>query len=241
MLVGLKSLPKPVRTPTKGKTVGGPITVQYSTTFGSTEDPISEGGAWVKNASNQWAQVRTIGGNALGSQGIAPNSGNDFNDSYTINYAKSWGSDYELDAIIFRDPSISTANHEVELNGRFVDDADSVRGYEVLLNKDGAIQAFRWNDAFGSFSPTLTPTGSDSVGSVPDGARFKVRYQGDTISVYYSSDGSEPTLRCTFNINEVGSPKYNDGNPAIAFFCRPAADGSNPAHFGFKSVTITKL
>lgn len=215
-------------------------TTTYTTTFGSTEDPISESGAWSKNASNAWAQVKTSGGNALGTQGEGTNSGNDFNDSYAIKTG-TWGADYELDAIIFRSGSISTANHEVELNGRFVDDADSVRGYEVLLNKDGTIQCFRWNDSFGSFSAALTPTGSDSVGSVPDGARLKVRYQGDTITVYYSSDGSTPTQTCTFDINEVGAPKYTDGNPAIAFFCRPAADGSNPNHFGFKSVTITKL
>ncbi len=218
--------------------------VVYSTGFGGPdEDPLSEGGAWVKNPANPWSQMRLIGGNAVGSQGVGGNSGNDYNDSYAINKARVWGSNYVLDAIVYRSASIGSGNHEVELLVRMADDADSVRGVEVLLNKDGLIQCFRWNDSFGSFTPPagFTPTGNVNVGSVPNGARFAVKVQGNTISVYYSSDGSEPALQCTFDMTEPGDFVWTNGDPGIGQFCRPAIEASNAAHFGFQFVTITKL
>lgn len=213
----------------------------YSTSFASDEDPLSDGGNWAQ-AANAWSQMRTISGNAVGSQGVGANSGNDFNDSYAI-LQGDWGADYELDAIVYRSASINGANHEVELNLRFVDSTTAVRGYEVLLNKSGAIQLFRWENSFGSFSAEYTVTsGTNSTGGdPPNGSRFKVRIVGNVITVYYSSDGSTPTQLCTYNITSESGNHWTDGNPAIGQFCRPALDGSNPANFGFQSITVTRL
>ena len=214
----------------------------YTTTFSADENPISEGGEWAKNASNAWAEIRTVSGNATGTQGQFGNAGNDWNDSYTIKQG-AWGADYKLTAIVYRSASISAANHEIELNLRFSDGDTTARCYECLLNKDGAIQFFRWEGPFNTFSAGYTPvTGTDSVGSVPDGAFFEVQIVGDVVTVRYNSSGTPTeTAQCTYNINDVAGNKYTDGNPSIAAFCQPAIDGSNADHFGFKSVTITRL
>lgn len=207
----------------------------YVTTFAATENPISEGGSWARNQSNAWTNVRTTGGNAVGTQ-----IDNAYDDSYAI-LQGDWGADYKLTAIVYRSASISAANHETELLFRCADDADSARCYEVLLNKDGIVQVFRWNDTFGSFSAAMTVTGSDSVGSVPDGASFAAQIVGDTITTFYDSAGGTPIQIGTYDINEVSTPKWTTGNPGIGFFCRPSAEGSNPDHYGFKSVTVTRL
>lgn len=206
----------------------------YSTTFPANETPISEGGRWARNQSNAWTNVKASGGNALGTQ-----VDNSYDDSYAI-LQGDWGADYKLTATVFRSASISAANHEVELNVRFLDDADSVRGYETLLNKDGNIQIFRWDDLFGNFTE-ITPTGTTSVGSVPDGASFEVQIVGNTITVRYDSAGGTPVTQCTADVTSIGGTNYTTGNPAIAFFCRPSVEGSNPDHFGFKSVTVMRL
>jgi hypothetical protein len=216
----------------KGRSI--PSIVTYSTTFPATENPISEGGMWVKNLSNDWAEMRTTGGNAVGTQ-----VDNTFDDSYSI-LQGDWGVNYELDAVIFRSGSISAANHEVELNVRFKDTATTVRGYEVLLNKDGAIQCFRWVDGLvgdsGRFTEITAESGTAAVGAVADGALFKVRIVGNLITVFYQ--GSQ---QCTFNISSIGGTKHDDGKPAIAAFCRPSLEGSNPDHYGFKSLTVNRL
>lgn len=230
---GTGRLPRVPRMPSSRLQPVG-LELSYSTSFDSTENPISESGRWAKNASNAWTVVRTTGGNAVGTQ-----AGNDYDDSYAI-FQTDYGADYKLTAIVYRSASISAANHEVELNVRFADDADSVRGYEVLLNKDGSVQCFRWNDSFGSFTE-ITASGTNSMGSVPDGATFEVRISGDTITMGYHETGGTAVDQCTFDIGSIAGTKYTTGNPAIAFFCRPTGDGSNPDHFGFKSVTVTKL
>ena len=118
---------------------------------------------------------------------------------------------------------------------RFLDDADSVRGYEVLLNKDGTFQCFRWNDSFGSFTE-ISPVGNAQVGSVANGAVYEVKIVGDIITVSFNA-----VEECTYDISSISGTKYTTGNPAIAFFCRPSGDGSNPLHFGFSDITVTRL
>jgi len=136
---------------------------------------------------------------------------------------------------VFRSASIGAMNHEVELQFRFLDDADSVRGYELLLSKDGTIQCFRWDDSFGTFTE-ITLTGTANVGSVADGAEFKARIVGDALTVYF--DGNQ---QCTGDIGSIAGTKYTTGNPAFGFFCRPSGEGANPEHFGFHSISVSRL
>lgn len=212
---------------------GGGAEDNYFTDFNLTENPISEGGNWSKNGSNAWTVMKTESGVCVGTQ---------IDDSYDDSYASktgNWDSNYVLDAIIWRSPSIGAMNHEVELNVRFADDADSVRGYETLLNKDGTLQCFRWNDSFGSFTE-IAAVGSPSVGSVPDGARYRLNILGDLITAQYAADGGAVSTICTFDIGSISGTKYTTGNPAIGSFCRPSSEGGNPNHFGFRSLLITR-
>lgn len=207
-----------------------PVDPSFTTTFsGGDENPVSEAGRWARNQSNAWTNMRVVSGNMVGTQ-----VGNDYDDSYAIAQG-DFGADYEINTVVFRHASISAANHEVELEFRFLDDADSVRGYEVLLNKDGTIQCFRWNDTFSLFTE-ITGVGFSNVGSVPSNALLKGKIVGDIITIYY--DGVQ---QGTFDISSIPGTKYTTGNPGLGAFCRPALDGSNSLHFGFQSATVTRL
>lgn len=202
----------------------------FTTLFsGADENPVSELGRWGRNQANAWTNMRVVSGNLVGTQ-----VGNAYDDSYTEAQA-DFGADYEIDTVVFRHASISAANHEIELEFRFIDDADSVRGYEVLLNKDGTIQCFRWNDSFSLFTE-IAAVGSTAMGTVADGALFKGRIVGDIITVYFGG-----VQQCTFDIGSIPGAKYTTGQPGLGAFCRPALDGSNSLHFGFQSATVTRL
>jgi hypothetical protein len=213
-----------------GAPCGGVTNPSFSTTFsGGDENQVSESGRWARNQSNAWTNMRVVSGNLVGTQ-----IDNTWDDSYTIAQG-SFGADYEIDTVVFRDASISAANHEIELQFRFLDDADSVRGYEVLLNKDGTFQCFRWNDSFGSFTE-VSGVGFTNVGSVPNGALFKGKIVGDIITIYYDA-----VQQGTFDISSISGTKYTTGNPGLGAFTRPSLEGSNPLHFGFQSATVTRL
>lgn len=201
---------------------------EYRTDFAVDENPISEGGAWARNQANAWSNVRIVNGVAHGTQ-IADT----FDDSYAI-LQGDWGADYELEAVVFRHPSLNVNfSHEVELNVRAADSATESRCYEILFSHSGQIECFRWGGPFDSFTPLA---GSVSgFGTINDGDVIRVRIVGELITVWHND-----IQRTTFNIASIAGTKFIDGNPEIAMFNR-TQQGANPLHYGLKSVVVRKL
>lgn len=212
-----------------------PIVVanEYLTDFAADQNPLSEGGVWARNQANFCTNARALGGVALGTQ-VADIT----DDSYAIlqNAAinQSWGANYELECVVFRHPSLNVAaSHEIELNVRAADGPDFYRCYEILFSHSGQIECFRWGGPFDTFT-TLAGSAS-GFGTINDGDVCRVRIVGDIITAFHNG-----IQRATFDIAGAGAPKFDDGNPAIAFFTRPQQGGNN-SHFGMKSVRVTKL
>ena len=212
-----------------------PIVVanEYLTDFAADQNPLAEGGAWARNQANFCTNARSLGGVALGTQ-VADIT----DDSYAIlqdaAINQSWGANYELEAVVFRDISLNVAaSHEIELNVRAADGPDFYRCYEILFSHSGQIECFRWGGPFNTFA--ALPGSASGFGTIDDGDVCKVVIVGDIITAWHNG-----IQRATFDIGSIPDAKFTDGNPAIAFFTRPQQGGNN-SHFGMKSVRVTKL
>jgi chitodextrinase len=194
--------------------------VSYSTDFNLTENPISEGGVWHR-ANNEWTNVRTVGGNAFGTNGVT----NGYDDSYAL--LSGFGPDQTVEAVVYRNQSlIPGSTHEVELLLRFSDDAGNARGYECLFNWYGGFQVVRWNGRIGDVEPLrLTEEGYFGRPLVT-GDVIKATIVGNVIRIYINGVQMGKAVDSTFTT----------GQPGISFFIRP--DGS-PQLLGLGRVTAT--
>lgn len=198
----------------------------FTTSFASTENPISDSNRFYKT-TNWWAEVKTESGNAWGLNG--PN--NAFDDAYAI-IAGATG-DYELSATVFRDASINTGTtHEIELNFNFkeTDGGLGIRGMEGLFAHDGNVQCFIWThgpDGDTNFVEKSSSAGAPD-GIISNGSVIKARKVGSVLTLYKND-----VLLGTFT-----DSTYTDGEAAIAFFTRPTGDS---ADFCISALTVTPL
>jgi hypothetical protein len=193
----------------------------HTTSFDSTENPVSEGGKWYR-ANNAWTNVRTANGFAYGTNGIT----NSYDDAYAL-LAGSFGPDQTIEAVIYRDPSLpSGAVNEVELLMRMSDDSGNVRGYEALFNASGNFDIVRWNGPFGSF--TNLPLSQSGYWGRPlvSGDVVKATIIGNVITTYINGVLMAKATDSTFKT----------GQPGMGFFIRP---GYGQAGLGLTSYTVT--
>ncbi len=195
----------------------------YSTSFDSTESPISERGAWT-HVGLDWTLVDSAGGLAFGTQ--TGNGG--YDDSYA--HLSGFPPNHTASAVIFRSPALDgvCGTHEVEIHLRWSDAAHDAHGYECNLAFDGSYaQIVRWNGPFGDF----TYLGS---GSVAGGV-----HTGDTLAC--TIVGAKITLA----VNGAQIATATDGNPFAAGnpgmgFWRGAPCGTT-GDYGFTSYSATAL
>jgi len=177
----------------------------YMTNFDATEQPISEGGAWHR-ASNQWTDVRTLGGVAFGTNGVT----NTYDDSYAL--LSGFGPDQTVEAVVYRNPNLTPgATHEVELLLRFSDDGGNARGYEALFNHWGGLDIVRWNGPQGDFT-NLPLTDAGSLGrELVSGDVITATINGTVISAYINGQ----------LLARAVDSRISTGQPGIGFFIRP--------------------
>jgi hypothetical protein len=188
---------------------GGTTGASYSTTFSTTENPLSEGGRWHR-ANNRWTNVQTVGGVAFGTNGVT----NTYDDSYAL--LSGFGPDQTVEAVVYRDPSLPAGStHEVELLLRFSDDSGNARGYECLFAHYGGFDIVRWNGPQGNFTNmSLVQTGYLGRQLVT-GDVIKATIVGNTITTYVNGTLVAKAIDSTFS----------NGQPGVGFFVRP--DGSS--------------
>jgi hypothetical protein len=180
---------------------------RYSTDFSAVEQPLSEGGAW-NNRGRHWTKVRSANGLAFGTNGAR----NTFDDSYA--YLGGFDADHEAEAVIHRNPNLTTNPHEAELLLRWADTTEIARGYEVQFNHAGGVQVVRWNGPFGDFTPLRGSQGS--IGRVlKSGDVVRARIVGSTITCFVNN----------VEVARVTDGTWATGQPGIGFFKR--LDGSN--------------
>jgi hypothetical protein len=208
-----------------------PVTVTtgtstYSTNFDLTENPISEGGVWLRRSGTVFTDVRTVGGIALGTNGAR----NDYDDSYAL--LSGFGPDQQAEAVVARLPNLMTGvTHEVELLLRFSDDATTARGYECTFNYVGEVLVAMWNGILGDFTPLSVTGGAGNLGrDLVSGDIIKCSIAGNVISLYING-----SLR-----GQATDSTFAGGQPGIGFFTRPnQANVVDNSNFGLSSYTVT--
>jgi hypothetical protein len=203
----------------------------YSSNFDLTENPISEGGAWVQGGRStglDWTNVRTSGGIAFSTQ---TGSGG-YDDSIAL--LGGFGADQRISAVVHLATGAkasATSSHEVELilRGSYTAHAqhlyecnlgyaDSSGGfYAQIMRMDGAIGSFAEIDSQVSQLPTIR-----------DGDVFTAEIIGNRINTYVNG----------VKILTAADSTYANGQPGIGFFWRGT---QNVNDFAFTSITATDV
>jgi hypothetical protein len=215
----------------------------YTTNFPSTENPISEGGAWINGrlAGLDWSNIRTSAGLAYGTQdGVSG-----YNDSIAA-LTGTWGQNQTVQATVhLKLPTPSSPPYEeVELWLRSTISAHSATGYEVSFQASTAPNAYvfvgRWNGAKGNYA-CLGPTGPVTCGGLNDGRngpglhdgdKIKASITGRTITVYVCP---APSFACSLIYTAMDNIDIT-GNPGMGFYL--GGSGVN-ADYGFSSFSAT--
>src|SRR5262245_41302768 len=125
----------------------------YSTTFAGTENPLSEGGAWVNGKSTglAWNNIQSSGGRAGATHIMV--SAPPYDDCMAhINPAfRAFAANQYAQGTVYRAPGYTTG-HEVELLVRCSITANVARGYEVYWSTNGGLYIVRWNGPINNFT-----------------------------------------------------------------------------------------
>ena len=215
--------PAPVPSPPSPAPPPGSAT-GYTTSFDTSETPLSEGGAWVRRAT-AWKAVAARSGHV----GPSANVGSHFDDCYA--HVSGFGADQQVEATIYKG---AATGGEVELLLRVTDTATTVSCYECLFNVGGGVEIVRWNGPLDDFTyiGNVLSTPSDAR----DGDKLRARIVGQSIEFFYIPGGTgTPQLIAT--ATDTSAQRLTSGDPGIAFFQR--SPGS--LDYGFKDFSATAL
>ena len=196
----------------------------YSTSFSSTENPISESGRWINGDTTglDWANIRTTPGFAFGTQ-----SGSSQYDDSTAVLSGTWGPNQTVQATVAVKSAAtgSSVFEEVELRLRTTISAHSITGYEVncgVSSSSNYIQIVRWNGPLGSFTQ-LDGRAYHCV----NGDVLKATIAGSTITVYLNGTA----------LYSVSDGTYSSGSPGMGFYIQGATGVD--ANYGFSNFSAT--
>jgi RNA polymerase sigma factor (sigma-70 family) len=200
----------------------------YSTNFPLTENPISEGGAWVRGGVEglDWNNPKTSSGHATASVAASR-----YNDCIAHPNRPSFhAAQYAQGTVYLANGYTGNGGkHAVELLLRFSISAHNARGYEVLWDTSGGIAVVRWNGPPGNFTSLWTGPAPKPV----DGDVLRAEIAGRVISVY--RNGSR---LATIDVTSQGGTVWSSGQPGIGFW---PVDGALPDSFGWKSFEAGSL
>jgi len=203
--------------------------MSYSTTFsGGDENPISEGGKWLRNSSVGsfwWQNVKVAGGVARGAD-IHQTS--DYQDPTAI-LSGSWGPNQSAGAKFHKSSTPAGSSYaECEIRLRTTLTANSNRGYECLFSLNGYTNIVRWNGPESNF--TILTSGSGI--NMKSGDSLRATISGSTITMYLNGT----------QIAQATDNAVTSGSPGIGF---DAADNGTSSRqsvydqFGFDSFSAT--
>ena len=196
-------------------------TGSFTTTFDTAEAKLREGGAWTR-ANNAWTDMKVVGGVAYPNNGVT----NSYDDSYAY-LTQSFGNNYEIEGIVWRDPSLpSGAANEISLLLRTSDDTSNVRTYEMLWQAYGGQQIMRWNGPFGSFTSLAVTELSYFNRPLQTGDVLKATAIGNVLTMYVNGVA---TYRAS-------DSSFGTGQPGIGGFLRP---GYNSTGIGWTQIKAT--
>jgi hypothetical protein len=189
---------------------GGTPAALYSTDFGLTESPISDGGAW-RQAGLDWTRVITANGFAFGTQ----SGTRGFDDSYAY-LTRTFPANQSATAVIHLEAGITSLYAEVEILLRWRDGAHDSTGYECNLAFNGQYaEIIKWPGPLGTQSSQFTfiSRGNPVAAGVHDGDVFQADVIGNVI-----------TSRLNGRVLATGTDTSlpSGGAPGIGFYCEGA-------------------
>jgi hypothetical protein len=208
----------------------------YSTNFPLTENPISEGGVWVRGGTEglDWTNPLTTGGHAVASTSPTPTR---YSDDIAIikSSAVAFNANQYAQGTVYLAPGYTGngGGHEVELLLRFSISAHDAHGYEILWGIPGYMAVVRWNGPVTDYTPIYDP----GVGSIPvpkDGDVLRAEISGNIIKVFRNGTQVGPNI----DVSSVGSTVWTSGQPGMGFW---PVDGAIPGDYGWKSYQAGSL
>lgn len=198
----------------------------YQTTFGATENPISEGGKWLNGGTDglDWSDCKTSGGNVVGTQ--IKNA--HYNDATAVLNNRTWAENQRVRATVYKNSPSDAGEPEVEIRLRSVVGAHVNRGYECLFSTNGLydIQIVRWD-------------GLDDYHYVGMSAEPHVLADGDVVEADIVGGHIKVWLNDTL-MAEADDSTWTDGNPGIGFWNIAASQAENDK-FGFRDVLMWEV
>jgi len=228
----------PTSTPTAraSATTQGTVTINgsYSTSFPATENPISEGGAWINGGETglDWGNVRSSAALAFGAS--LPSLYGD----PTAVLTGTWASDQQAQGTVKVTSPITTNSHEVELRVRTSITPHSITGYEVLCSIVPAkpyIEIVRWNGPISSFTYVNQRTGAYCA----NGDVFKVTAIGNVITAYKNNVVVAQGTDSTYTSGSPGVGAYNNIDSTWNNFGFSDFSASNVSASDTTSPTVT--
>jgi hypothetical protein len=202
----------------------------YFTTFGTTENPISESGAW-SNIDATRTRIATSGGRAFGTQ-----IGGAYDDSVAW-LTGAWPADVQLTATVFR--GSTSGLEEVELMLRGAQTATTTTGYEVNFAHDGQyVNLYRWEGGINlaDFVP-IVPENTHSIsGGLNTGDQIRATIRGDAVTAFYNKGAGWVTIFTGSDTSVGGHAKYTSGRPGIGAF-KTSGSGAL-TQFAFEDLTV---
>ena len=213
----------------------------YTTTFSTTETPISEGGLW-SNVGVDWTLVDLASGIAFGTQ-----VGGGFDDSWAELTGVSLAPDVQVDATVFKGTTSGT--QEVEIHLRANSAPHVANRYEFNVAHDGQYwNGYQWpgplGTVVGDFRPLATETGGIQFavpgGAINNGDILRMRIQGNVMTGYINR-GSGFVLVGTWTdtAGAGGGAALVSGNVGIGFFKTSGSGAMN--QYGFTDFTVTEI
>lgn len=225
----------PIITGTNPITIQINNTLEYTSSFVGTENPISENGTWKNgSAANGFYQDgRKTGGRCFGSGISAEDDPRGFVDCLMILQNHSVSPEHRVDLTVFKQPGYTPpSSHEVEILGCFAigvgPGGNCARGYEILLGFN-SFQIVKWlGVSLGSENYQVLPTSgsfpANNSGDVFRGDFLLMRDGGGNIigreiRVYRNG--------VLFNITQDTDNPFLDGSMGAGFFIRPGGTPEN--------------
>lgn len=195
----------------------------YSTNFGATENPISEGGKWVngKAVGLDWNNAQTVPGKAY-----AADYATGYNDPIAVLNSTFAANQYAQGTVARATSYSPGVSHEIELLLRFQISAHNARGYEVLWAHEGNMAIVRWNGPLGNYTPLVDNL---VIGKAVEGDVLRAEVIADVIRVYRNG-----TLVAT----SPSDTTWASGQPGMGFWPKP---GATLANYGWKSFQAGSL
>lgn len=216
----------------------------YYTAFPLTENPLSEGGAWLsgRRITNQWEDMRTTPGLAF-SNGVQLSP--PFNDAIAL-LNGSWSAD-QMAFGHARTVNQQAFNQEVSFHLRCTFSSKTTlvnpAGYEILFRCSGAsgwyTDIVRWNGPVDDFDILIHTTSGpgvanhDLLSATAIGSTIKAYVNNVLVNTWDTAGDSAP-------VSGAGPARYVSGAPGLGTFQHGQTTGTL-ADFGFEDFGAQEL